>query len=270
MPPEVERRLDERLAAFERETGSQVAILTVATTGDLPIEDYAQRVVERWRLGRAEADDGVLFLVARDDRTMRIEVGYGLEPQLTDLESGRILDGLVRPRFRDGDFAGGVESGTVAILDSLRGAELALPPPEAGDLGAAPVAERTVAMLVFVMVIGVFSLVALSAPGCAGWFLYLFLVPFYVAVPLALLGKAGLVLPVAWLVLYPILRVPFQRLARRHGGRRFGGGPRGGWWIGPFGGGGFGGGGFGGGGFGGGGFSGGGGSFGGGGASSSW
>jgi uncharacterized protein len=271
VPDDVEARLEQRLAAYEAESGSQVVVLTVDDLRGDPIEDFSLRVAETWKIGRGGVDDGVIFVVARDDRRMRIEVGYGLEPELTDLESGRILDEIVSPRFRQGDFGGGVEAGVDAILAGIEGAELPEPPASAPGEGV-PLGARILGMLIFVFVIGIFSLAAIATPGGGGWFLYLFLVPFYLLFPMFLVHVlAGPIAAALWLVLFPILRP----LARRRGwtkrffdqggSRRY---RRGGWGGGgPFlGGGGFGGGGFG----GGGGFSGGGGSFGGGGASGSW
>jgi uncharacterized protein len=267
VPPDVEARIDARLAAFEAETGNQVAVLTVGSLEGDPIEDFSLRVAETWKLGRAGVDDGVLFVVARDDRRMRIEVGYGLEAELTDLEAGRILDEIVAPRFRQGDFGGGVEAGVETIVASLQGAELPAPPADS-TTSDAPLGARLFGMAIFVFVIGTFSRQALVAPGGAGWFLYLFLLPFYLLFPMFLLHvAAGPIAALLWLILYPILRLLARRTAwgkrafeQESGSRRYrGGGWSGGW---SSGGGGWS--------SGGGGFSGGGGSFGGGGASGSW
>lgn len=274
VPDDAEARIEQRLAAFEAETGNQVVVLTVDSLAGDPIEDFSIRVAESWQIGRGGVDDGVVFVVARDDRRMRIEVGYGLEPELTDLETGRILDEIVAPHFRRGDFGGGVEAGVEAILAGVEGAELPAPPPRASG-GGFPIAARLIGGAIFVLVVGLFSLTAIATPGGGGWFLYLFLVPFYLLFPMFIVhALAGPVMAVLWLVLFPILRRLFGRrswaqrwMDRQGGSRRY---HRGGWGGGPFiggvGGGGFRGGGFG----GGGGFSGGGGSFGGGGASGSW
>lgn len=118
------------LEQLERETGAQVAVLTVPSLEGEAVEDYAQRVAETWRLGRAGEDDGVLLLIARDDRRMRIEVGYGLEGKIPDVLAGRILDNLVRPRFRAGEFDAGIASGVGAVAALIRGeqAEAVVPP----------------------------------------------------------------------------------------------------------------------------------------------
>ncbi|HEX2164168.1 MAG TPA: TPM domain-containing protein, partial [Thermoanaerobaculia bacterium] len=218
VPDDVEARVEQKLAAWEEERGSQVAVLTVSSLEGDAVESFSLRVVEAWKLGRAEVDDGVLFLVAVDDRRMRIEVGYGLEPELTDLESGRILDEIVGPRFRQGDFGGGVEAGIDAILASLAGAEL--PPPEdGGHASGMPLAGRVIGLLVFALVIGTFSFAALGTPGGGGWFLYLFLVPFYLIFPIFLIHPfAGPLAAGTWLIGYPLLRTVFQK---RKWGDRF-------------------------------------------------
>ncbi|MGB5176784.1 MAG: TPM domain-containing protein, partial [Thermoanaerobaculia bacterium] len=99
--------LEERLAAFESRTGSQIAVLVIPTTEPEAVEQYALRVAEAWMLGREGIDDGALLLVALEDRNVRIEVGYGLEGALTDLASRRIISESILPRFRSGDVPGG-------------------------------------------------------------------------------------------------------------------------------------------------------------------
>lgn len=126
--------LEARLRDFERRKGSQVAVLIVPTTAPEPIEAYSLRVVEQWKVGRKNVDDGVLLLVAKDDRAMRIEVGYGLEGALPDVTAKRIIADVITPRFKAGDYAGGIDAGTDRILRTLDGEPL--PPPAAPD--AAP------------------------------------------------------------------------------------------------------------------------------------
>lgn len=208
-------------------------------------------------MGRAGADDGVLILIVRDDRRMRIEVGYGLEGALTDAQAGRIIDGLMAPRFRAGDFEGGVEAAADAVSSAIRGEPVDLPEEAARGRGMNP------GPLIFFLIFGLpFIGAALSSRGAAGWILYLFLTPFFFAFPAAMLGlKAGAVVAGVWLIGFPLLRLIWPKAAVGGGA----GSKRGTFW-GPF----IGGGGGGGGGFSGGGFSGGGGSFGGGGASGGW
>lgn len=122
-----ESRLEEQLKQLETSTGAQVAVLTIPSLDGEVLEDFSLRVVEEWRLGRDDEDDGVLVLVARDDRKVRIEVGYGLEGAITDLQSKRIIDGLMVPEFRQGDFAGGIEAAVGAIGGAIRGEPDAIP-----------------------------------------------------------------------------------------------------------------------------------------------
>jgi uncharacterized protein len=267
------QRIDGQLATFERQTGDQVAVLVVAGLGGEPLEEYSIKVAQTWKLGQKGKDNGVLLLIARDDRKMRIEVGYGLEGTLTDLQSREILDDTIRPRFREGDFDGGVERGVDGILKVLHGE--ALPPPRPAASGASvadmPLGQRVVFTLVFglvfVVVVGTFSVVAVVSRGFQSWFLYAFLTPFYIAFPFAFGGAAvAVTLTGLWLIGFPLAK---HRLGPRLDLLRKAGRRRGGFWggfVSSMGGGSGGSGGS----FGGGGFSGGGGSFGGGGASGGW
>ncbi|MEI2657978.1 MAG: YgcG family protein [Nitrosomonas sp.] len=122
-------RLEQRLAAFEQKKGSQVAVLMVPTTQPETIEQYAIRVAEAWKLGRKGIDDGALLLIAKNDRGLRIEVGYGLEGVLPDAKAKRIIEEIIVPRFKTGDFTGGIHAGVDAILGLIEGE--ALPSPSA-------------------------------------------------------------------------------------------------------------------------------------------
>lgn len=126
-----------RLRAFEQRKGSQVAVLVVPTTAPESIEAYGLRVVEQWKVGRRDVDDGVLLLVARSDRTVRIEVGYGLEGALPDATAKRIISEVIVPRFEEGDFAGGIDAGVDRILRTVDGEPLPAPAPaaETPDIG---------------------------------------------------------------------------------------------------------------------------------------
>ena len=116
--------LEQTLAAFEARKGAQVAVLIVPTTQPETVEQYALRVEEKWKLGRKRVDDGVLLVVAKNDRRMRIEVGYGLEGALNDATSRRIIDEDIAPLFRQGDFAGGIRAGVERIVKVIDGEPL--------------------------------------------------------------------------------------------------------------------------------------------------
>lgn len=135
LDPADRQRLEARLADLERRKGSQVAVLLVPTTAPETIEQYALRVAEAWRLGRHDVDDGVLLLVARDDRAVRIEVGYGLEGAIPDATANRVIDEYIVPRFRQGDYAGGLGAGVERLVGLIDGEPL---PPPARDTGPSP------------------------------------------------------------------------------------------------------------------------------------
>jgi uncharacterized protein len=273
VPPATRERIEQKLAAFEQETGAQVAVLTVPSLQGDSLEGFSVKVAETWKLGRKGKDDGVLLLISRDDRKMRIEVGYGLEGTLTDLKSARILSDVIRPRFRAGDFGGGVEAAVDAILGTLRGNPEAIPKAPAEAVGGKPGdwAGRLFGLAVFVVVVGIHSAIALGSSGAGAWFLYFFLMIFWATFPATLISPiAGFVCWLLWAAGFPTLRFWLGRSAggkrlvkRRPWLRNFSG--TGSTWFGGGHGGGihFGGG-------GGGGFSGGGGSFGGGGPSCGW
>jgi uncharacterized protein len=243
--------LEAFLARVASEKGAQAAVLIVPTTRPEAVEQYALRVAEAWGIGRGGVDDGLLFLVAKDDRAMRFEVGYGLEGALPDALANRILDDIATPRFRAGDFAGGIRAALDVATAAIAGEPLPLPQHKSRETGrprAAPV--QTLLVLAF---LSVFVLRAIfgrvpggilggALVGAASWFLLgsLVLAIFFGAGALLLtllgvgggLGGGG-----------PFGRGGFGGGYRRGGlGGGFGGGLGGGG-FGGFGGGGFGGGG---------------------------
>jgi uncharacterized protein len=121
--------LTQTLQNLEARKGSQVAVLIVPTTAPESIEQYSIRVAEAWKIGRRKVDDGALVVVAKDDRKLRIEVGYGLEGALNDATAKRIIDEVITPKFRSGDFAGGIFAGVYRIIAVIDGEKL--PAPEA-------------------------------------------------------------------------------------------------------------------------------------------
>jgi uncharacterized protein len=245
--------LESKLAAFEQRKGSQIFVLMVPTTAPESLEQYSLRVAEAWQPGRRKIDDGLLLLIAKDDRRMRIEVGYGLEGAVPDALAKRIIAERIVPRFYEGDFSGGVNAGVDALIGLVDGEPL--PAPEGVEQGPGGDALGYLPVVLF-FAIGVASLLrralgslggALAAGAGTGIVVWLLTSLFYLGV-----GSGILVFVFALL-----------GLARGAGGW-VSRGPGGGFSRGGFGGGGFGRGG--GGGFGGGG----GGRFGGGGASGGW
>ena len=126
--------MEAELTAFEQQTGIQIAVVTVASLDGGSIEDYAVRLFEQWQIGKKGQDNGVLFLISRDDRRFRIEVGYGMEPLLTDARAGDILRNVVTPRFQTNDYDGGIRAG-VAQIKAIAAAE----PPSSDPLARNPV-----------------------------------------------------------------------------------------------------------------------------------
>src|ERR1700712_5898607 len=121
--------LDRTLKDFEARKGSQVAVLIVPTTEQETIEQFSIRVAEAWKIGRKKIDDGALLVVAKNDRHLRIEVGYGLEGALTDVTAKRIIDEEITPKFKSGDFAGGVSAGVNRMIRVIDGEKLPAPEP---------------------------------------------------------------------------------------------------------------------------------------------
>ncbi|MBL8491613.1 MAG: TPM domain-containing protein, partial [Rhodocyclaceae bacterium] len=113
--------VEAELAAFESRKGAQIAVLMLPTTGPEPIEAFGIRLAETWKIGRKGIDDGVILIVAKDDRRLRIEVGYGLEGALNDATAKRIVSDTITPAFRQGDFAGGITAGLRAVMAVIDG-----------------------------------------------------------------------------------------------------------------------------------------------------
>ena len=139
LSPAQQATLEQTLSAFEVRKGTQIAVLIVPTTAPEAIEQFSIRVAEKWKLGRKKVDDGAILVVAKEDRAVRIEVGYGLEGALTDLTSHRIIDETILPRFKGQDYAGGITAGVDQIIHVVDGEPLPEPSrrPAAGlgDLG---------------------------------------------------------------------------------------------------------------------------------------
>ncbi|MCB5185258.1 YgcG family protein [Methylobacillus gramineus] len=154
LSPDQQAALESRLAQFEQEKGSQIAVLIVPTTQPEVIEQYALRVVEAWKLGRGKVDDGVLVLVAKDDRKMRIEVGYGLEGAVPDVIAKRIVSDVMAPAFRQGDFYAGINNAVDYLTRLISGEGLPAPPPRQGRQGAGGFGEMLPLLLFGGLVLG--------------------------------------------------------------------------------------------------------------------
>lgn len=167
--------LELKLKNYEMRTGRQFAVLTIPSLEGEGLEDFSLRVARTWRLGRAGIDDGVLLLIAKDDRKVRIEVGYGLEGVLTDAQCGRIIRDAIVPRFRGGDFAGGVTDGVGAVLAVLGGGgDWYAPPEKSASRASIWLAKfRSVFGIVFVLLmiaLGVYQSLYDDSPRSYGWY----------------------------------------------------------------------------------------------------
>lgn len=120
LEPAAETALTEKLAALEAETGDQLVVVTLDTLEDYEIEDYGYRLGRAWGIGQSENDSGVLLIIAPKERKVRIEVGYGLEPILTDAFASDVIQAEILPAFREGEFQTGIVAGSDAIMDQLR------------------------------------------------------------------------------------------------------------------------------------------------------
>lgn len=178
---DVERDLSARLENLETTTGRQLVVATVPTLQGYPIEDYGYQLGRTWGVGQKDEDTGVILLVAPNDRKVRIEVGYGLEPVLTDALSSVIIQSAILPRFRDGDLEGGVVAGTSALVE-----QLSLPPDEAkARVAAASQPERHKA----------------KASPLAALFIAFFLIVLFSSLFRGRRGRGGLSSALPWIIL---------------------------------------------------------------------
>ena len=252
LSPAAKQELERSLTDFERSDSTQIVVLTIPTLGGENLEEFSIKVAEAWRIGQKGVDNGVIFLIAKEERQIRIEVGRGLEGKMTDLVSGRIIRGEISPRFKTGDIDDGVIAGVSAIMAVAKGEYKAAPRDlQQGKKSIHPIFTLVIFLLVACVFLGAISRVLGGLAGAVGLPIIAFLAfPGLALLIVVVLGVVGFLLGLFLTFLFG-------------GGGRGGGG---GFFGGPFLGGGFGGGGFG----GGGGFSGGGGDFGGGGASGDW
>jgi uncharacterized protein len=220
LSPATRDRLTQALATHEQRTTDQIAVLTVPTIGDMSIEEYSTKVFETWKLGMKGKDNGVLIVIVPKDRKMRIEVGYGLEGTLTDLAASRIIRNSMSPRFKAGDFDGGVTDGVMAVIAQLECQPNALPDaasthglnvPFKGTAQSMPWPMRIFLGAFVFGILGLFTFMGVVTPGFGGWFIYPFLIPFWAIFPVLFLGTK---VHIAVLALY-LLGFPIAKLLAR-------------------------------------------------------
>ena len=197
--------LEKELKVYEDTTSNQIAILIVQSLDGDVLEQYSLRVAEKWKLGKKDKDNGVLLLVAVDDHKMRIEVGQGLEGVLTDAQSSRIIRNEIAPEFRRGDYDAGVKAGINGIVRAIAGEYSANDADGFGELG---LWAKLLIMLGAILFISIFAFMGLIFPGCAGWGIYVFLMPFYGLFPMMAFNEDYWYVPLGiYVVLFPILKV---------------------------------------------------------------
>jgi len=223
LSPNAQTRLTAALKAHEQATSNQIVVLTVPTIQPESIEEYAVGVFNNWKLGQQGQNNGVLVVVVPQDRRMRIEVGYGLEPILTDAMAGAIIRDIMAPAFKRADYDAGVQDGVAAIIARLEGKSVATAAPAAARQPARsrsgfhradmPWPQRILFSLFVFTIIGLFTFIGIVTPG-VGWFLYVFLIPFWSMFPMMLIGPTPtLVLVAAYLIGYPVAKLRLAHTA---------------------------------------------------------
>ncbi|MHC1773952.1 MAG: YgcG family protein [Lentimicrobium sp.] len=214
------RLLSEKLKQHEDSATNQVVVLTVQTLNGENIEDFSNAVFNSWKLGKADKNNGVLMVIVPNERKMRIEVGYGLESVLTDLMASRIIRNIMSPRFKENDYDGGVMAGADAVISVLNGDGLI----EIGDMEETsesfadsglsgfddndmPLTTRILIGAFIFGILGLFTVMGVISPG-VGWFMYLFLIPFWAMFPMIVVGTHGaLALLIIYMVGYPVAKL---------------------------------------------------------------
>ncbi len=223
LAPATREKVAAVLKAHEDASSDQIAVLTVPTIGGEAIEQYATRVFDAWKLGQKGKDNGVLVIVVPNDRKMRIEVGYGLEGTLTDVAASRIIRDRMTPRFKEGNYDRGVNDAVDAIIAQLEGRGDTAPASAATPSASStrPLVQIEGPELAWPMrillgafifgIIGIFTVVGVMTPG-VGWFLYVFLIPFWAMFPIIVVGVRGaLWLLGTYVVAYPIAKLILSR-----------------------------------------------------------
>lgn len=171
LSPADESALEARLEDWKKRTGHQIAVLTIASLEGESLENASLAVLRTWGVGTAERQDGALLFVSRDDRKIRIEVGYGLEGALTDSVSGRIIREVIAPKFRAGNYSGGVRAGVESMIGIVEGGVEAVPALQGRRKGAAVGATLLVLLVVLIVILSIAKRLrhGLGGRGRGGW-----------------------------------------------------------------------------------------------------
>lgn len=202
--------LEHMLARHEDSTGNQIAVLVIPSLDGDILEEYSLRVAnDAWKLGTENNDNGVLLLVVINDRKIRIEVGEGLEGPLPDAIANRIIRNEMAPFFREQNYDAGIVAGVNAIVKAVQN-EYTVSIDE--GLDELPWQARLLIGAFVFTVLGIFTFVGLFIRGCAGWVVYVFLIPFYATFPVVVLGvTGGLILLIIYAIAFPILKLILGR-----------------------------------------------------------
>lgn len=222
---ETKASLESKLKEHEKQTSNQVVVLTIPSLEGEVLEEFSIKVATTWKLGQKKKDNGVLLLIAKGDRKLRIEVGYGLEGTLSDVICNRIIRNDITPLFKKGDFSGGVEKGVDSILAVITGTyantnevtdstESSNTDKQYSDFlnsvgdSDIPILFRIPFGLIFFAVITPFTILTAVTPYI-GWFLYFFLMPFYGTFPVVVFGKWGALFLPCYIVIMFLLKIYF-------------------------------------------------------------
>jgi len=215
---ETRKAITELLKAHEDKTTNQIVVLTVPSLHGEGIEEYAAAAFNEWKLGQKGKDNGILIVVAPNDRRMRIEVGYGLEGTMPDGVAGSIIRNVMTPYFKNNDYNKGVEEGVKAIINVLEGGSVSTTQnfDQAGEKRSSgfnlntpkmSLIERILLGAFIFGIIGLFTILGVLTPG-VGWFLYLFLIPFWAMFPVVVVGTTGaFYLLITYLIAYPVTKL---------------------------------------------------------------
>ncbi len=220
LTPQTRERLTGIIRAHEQSTSNEIAILTLPSFESGSIDEFAAQVLKSWKLGQKGKENGVLVVVSPGDRRVRIEVGGGLRNSLSEAAAARIVRDVMAPRFNEGDYDRGLEDGIDSIVGQLGtsqpGHETAGDQEQTGKESSfespdLSIPERILIGSFIFGIIGLFTVIGVVTPG-AGWFLYLFLIPFWAMFPIIVVGVRGaLVLLVIYLVGFPVVKLSLTR-----------------------------------------------------------
>ena len=186
--PSVKSKIEEELGAFERSDSTQIVILIIPSLEGEGIEEFSIKVAEAWKVGQQRKDNGVLLIVSKQERKIRIEVGRGLEGKLTDLMAGRIIDQVIKPRFKQGDFDGGFITGVSALIDGTRGEFKAEQRPvQRRQKGLPPFLSFLLFFGIFVLFLGIYSRILGGVAGALGLPVLVYLTVLPVGIPIVIL-----------------------------------------------------------------------------------